>query len=212
MSEKHVPAGNSTIGRAPAVITPEQFIESESDDMFELMMMLVSVRWRHETNQELNPLKAATVLNEGWPQFRIDFAKDLKALREIKPALIGRIDFDRAAKRCWEMLKSMLRAWLHKEFEFPSREAFLSVTPRQIINLFERYYTEPEKEKPLSESEFEIEHTGYLAGMVDGFESSGMKRVGTIREIIEDVADEGQKRRTHQLVDELEDEEKRNAG
>lgn len=196
-------------GQAPAVFTPEAFVEDEQDAMFTLQLMMLSVRWRHETNPELSPLKGAKVLVDGWSQFRIDYVNDLSALKPLAPHIINRINFDGAARDCWRLLKGQLRAWLKREFDFEDERDVRKVTPRQVIKWFEKNYREESKPPPLSKSEFEIEHTGYQAGMIDGFRSSGTKRVGTIRQIIEDVADEGVKRRTHQLVDQIEDEEKR---
>ena len=66
------PSGPVLSGHAPAVLTPEEYHESEADACHRLFHYMLQVRWRHDTDAEMNALKGAMVLAEGWTQFRQD--------------------------------------------------------------------------------------------------------------------------------------------
>lgn len=187
-------------------MTPLQHRLTEGVACYSLMLMLLGVRWEDPRDPGLDPHHGAKVLADGWPQFRIDFVKDMNEIRSVAPDLIGKINFDRSARHCWRLLRARLTNWwLRAGGTIPKHRRY--VEPRVVIEAFEKYYVPPRKKPPLSESVIEMEITGKNAGLVDGFRSSGMKREGTIRQIIEDIANDGQRRRTHELVDELEAEE-----
>ena len=168
------------------------------------MKMLLWVRWRDPKDPRKNAYRGACLILDGWEQFRIDFVNDMNAIRGAAPALVGTINFDRSARLCWDLLKEKLRVWSIREFGRVKK-------PRQIVKYFEKHFVEKEKPPPIEKSEFEMTQTGYQAGMIDDFRSSGMTRKGTLHEIASDIADDGKRERTHRLIDDAIEDEKRGA-
>ena len=190
---------------APAVIIPEMSMDAwartAQAKLFALHALLEE-RWTHPDNEELSPLRGALILSEGWSEFRRDIIRELDALNRMHPDLIGREDWSDVARSVWRRLRKRLFAWSVKQLGRPQ-------TPRQVIALFEKFY---HRKSPLAmaTTKFTVEDTDAISGIDGtqrGWQSSGLRREGTIAELAADAAPSVAKDELLNQIDEsLEDE------
>lgn len=192
-------------GESAAVIVPadglDMAMRTQQAKLFALHS-LVQERWFYPDNEELSPLKAALIIKAGWYEFRRDIIRELDALNRMHPDLIGREDWSDVAKSVWRRLRKRLAVWSYSQ-------TGQVLTPKRIIKLFEMFYS---RKSPLSmaTTKFVVEDTDAISaidGTQRGWQSSALRREGTIAELAADAAPSIAKDEMMNQIDEsLEDE------
>ena len=183
-------------GEAPAVRTSEDTLDrAKRRACLTLWNALLDARWVSQQHPSLNPYHAAHQLNEGWPEFRRQVSNDLANLRSLNPGFISQVNVDRTANALWRILRARVRDYI-------IRMTGRDMTIRQVMEFFEKYWIPPRPRVDPEKAVWEFTETGQGAGGVDCFRSSGLKREGTIHEIIEDLENPAAREYEHRLAEE----------
>lgn len=176
---------------------------------------LVACRWRHPSGEEsLNPLHAAFQIAQGEAEFRRKVRRDWGVASLANPSICGRSDGSRIAVMAWFSIRALLSEWCASVGLLNTGRAVMEGDARGVISFFENHYVPPAPRPRLADEVVTVTESGMGpggrgAGMVDCWKSSGLKREGTLRELVEDLADPEQRAREHRLLDVYEEKERR---
>ena len=172
------------VRRSAAVHVPPPLDPGSTQDLrlFALQSML-NARWHHPDDDTFAPLVGAKVLLAGFPEFRRDLIRDLDFINRTNPGLVGREDWQNVVHAIWKKLKFRLAAWSTYATGTPK-------TPLQVVALFEKHYR-PKRKPMLTDEKWTITDSDVLTakdGLSGGWQTSGVRREGTLPELARDLA------------------------
>lgn len=147
------------------------------------------------------PYLAAHEVARGKHDFCRDFRRVFQRAAAPHPLICGRIDASRFANLAWEIAKNLVVAYHWGTWR--RRVWADKTTARQVIADYEKHFHQPKTLEPIDEVKVTIEGRDNTSITGDEFISSGNKRVGTLHEIIEDVADPELRAAGHHRVEEM---------